>query len=79
MGLSYVSILQLLDVKIGKEQYRDTLKENIKINIFSFFNQGVYTMLGGPNFETVAEIRMLKICGVDAVGKKKVIILLSVC
>ena len=27
-------------------------------------------MLGGPNFETVAEIRMLKICGVDAVGKK---------
>jgi hypothetical protein len=26
-------------------------------------------MLGGPNFETVAEIRMLKICGVDAVGK----------
>ena len=36
-------------------------------------------MLGGPNFETVAEIRMLKICGVDAVGKKKVIILLSVC
>ena len=26
-------------------------------------------MLGGPNFETVAEIRMLKICGVDAVGQ----------
>lgn len=26
-------------------------------------------MLGGPNFETVAELKMLRICGVDAVGK----------
>ncbi len=32
-------------------------------------HEGVYAMLGGPNFETVAELRMLKICGIDAVGK----------
>ena len=32
-------------------------------------HQGVYTMLGGPNYETVAELKMLKLCGVDAVGK----------
>ena len=25
-------------------------------------------MLGGPNFETVSELRMLMTCGVDAVG-----------
>ena len=38
-------------------------------------HQGVYTMLGGPNYETVAELKMLKMCGVDAVGEgmKKVI------
>ncbi|XP_059089097.1 purine nucleoside phosphorylase-like isoform X2 [Tigriopus californicus] len=32
------------------------------------FHEGVYAMLGGPNFETVAELKMLRICGVDAVG-----------
>ena len=33
-------------------------------------HQGVYTMLGGPNYETVAELKMLKMCGVDAVGEE---------
>jgi len=33
-------------------------------------HEGVYAMLGGPNFETVAELKMLKVCGVDAIGKR---------
>ncbi|KAJ8934215.1 hypothetical protein NQ318_009352 [Aromia moschata] len=34
--------------------------------------EGVYTCMGGPNYETVAELRALKMMGIDAVGMSTV-------
>ena len=33
--------------------------------------QGVYAMVGGPNYETVAELKMLRDLKVDSVGRDK--------
>ena len=40
-----------------------------EIGLQNSVNEGTLAMLGGPTFETPAELRMLKVCGVDAVGK----------
>lgn len=53
------------------KEYRSMAKkihQNMEENAPGALHEGVYAMLGGPNFETVAELRMLKVCGVDAVG-----------
>ncbi|XP_031637564.1 purine nucleoside phosphorylase-like isoform X2 [Contarinia nasturtii] len=57
--------------------YDKTLREHAmvigrELGVEQHIHEGVYTCLGGPNYETVAELRMLKILGVDCVGMSTV-------
>lgn len=49
------------------EGWRKIAKEVVKKENIEQIKEGVYAMLGGPNFETPAELRLLKLLGVDAV------------
>ena len=58
MSDAYDRELQQMAMDVGQELgYGDFLKE------------GVYCVLGGPSFETIAETRMLHKLGADAVGE----------
>lgn len=43
-----------------------------EMNLNQVVREGVYVMLGGPTYETVAELNLLRILGVDAVGMSTV-------
>ncbi|KAL0109284.1 hypothetical protein PUN28_014403 [Cardiocondyla obscurior] len=57
MNKAYNALLR----KIGRQVAEE-------MGISDIVHEGVYTCLGGPNFETVAELKMLRMVGVDAVG-----------
>jgi len=51
------------------KQYRDLARQVARsLNLSGIVRQGVYAMLGGPNYETVAELKMLRDLKVDTVG-----------
>lgn len=55
-----------------RELIKIAKKISVEMGIEKDVHEGVYTCLGGPNYETVAELRMLRILGVDAVGMSTV-------
>jgi purine-nucleoside phosphorylase len=44
-------------------------KAATELGLGDILRRGVYVMIGGPTFETVAESRLLKNFGADAVGE----------
>lgn len=61
MNNAYDADLRKLAKKIAAE-----------MNLSNVIREGVYVMLGGPTYETVAELNLLRIVGVDAVGMSTV-------
>lgn len=58
MSDAYSKVLRRLALEVGTE-----------LGCSDIMREGVYCMVSGPNFETIAEARMLQILGCDSVGR----------
>ena len=53
--------------RLYKKQFRDTFRETAQENNIEI-KEGVYVAVGGPNYETVSDLRIFQMLGGDAVG-----------
>lgn len=60
MSGCYDKGLRCLAMEVAKE-----------LDVAALMQEGVYAMVGGPNFESIAEARLLHCLGADAVGKTR--------
>ena len=67
LGTRFPDMSEVYDKEL-QQIIRETAKE-----CGIFLQEGVYTQLTGPSFETPAEIRMLRALGSDAVGMSTVV------
>lgn len=67
LGTRFPDMSHVYDKEL-QQIIRDTAKEN---NIY--LQEGVYTQLTGPSFESPADIKMLRVLGTDAVGMSTVV------
>lgn len=64
-GPRFPALNNAYDLKL-RNLAREVAKE---LGISEYMQEGVYVMVGGPNYETVSELRALRTLGADAVGK----------
>jgi len=67
LGVRFPDMSTVYDCDL-QELIRDTAKEH-----GIFLQEGVYTQMTGPSYESPAEIRMLRTLGTDAVGMSTVV------
>ncbi len=67
LGTRFPDMSEVYDKDL-QQIIRDAAKEN-----GIYLQEGIYTQLTGPSFETPADIRMLRVLGSDAVGMSTVV------